>query len=88
MATGGEVMAPEGPHVPIQLIDVRDLSDWTIRSIETGLTCTYNATGPAEVLSFGTLINECIKALEVDAQVTWTSLFLLPGSFLPRFWGW
>ena len=44
---GGEVMAPGDPSDPIQIIDVRDLTEWMIRMCETGHTGVFNGVGPA-----------------------------------------
>lgn len=68
---GGEVLVPEGPDFPVQLIDVRDLADWTIRMTEAGNCGVYNATGPAFDLSFGELIDCCRVTLNSDAIFTW-----------------
>ncbi len=34
VARGGEVLAPGRPHVPVQVIDGRDLAEWTVRMVE------------------------------------------------------
>lgn len=43
---GGEVLAPPAAD-PVQLIDARDLSEWTIRCAERKVFGVFNATGPA-----------------------------------------
>jgi 2'-hydroxyisoflavone reductase len=48
---GGDVLAPGDRDDPVQLIDVRDLTEWMIRMVEDGHTGTYNATGPRSRLS-------------------------------------
>ena len=53
VARGGEVLAPGNPDAPVQVIDVRDLAEWTIRMVEQGQTGVFNATGPAEHLTMG-----------------------------------
>ena len=63
VARGGEVLAPERPEVPIQIIDVRDLSDFIIQLIEENASGIYNATGPDYELTLG-------KLLEVSKQVS------------------
>ena len=43
---GGEVMAPGDGSDPVQIIDVRDFSEWVVRMTETGPPGTFNAVGP------------------------------------------
>lgn len=44
-ARGGEILAPGDPDDRIQLVDVRDLADWTVRAAEEGLTGTFDGIG-------------------------------------------
>jgi 2'-hydroxyisoflavone reductase len=76
VARGGETLAPGPPERPIQVIDVRDLADWTIALCEDGVDGTFNATHPG--ISFAGLIDACVSLSEADARVTWvTDEFLL-----------
>lgn len=68
---GGEILAPGTPEDPTQVIDARDLSEWTIRMAEEGRTGTYNATGPKSPRPLGRMLSEIRDALEADAQFTW-----------------
>jgi 2'-hydroxyisoflavone reductase len=78
IAAGGEVLAPGNPDVPVQVIDVRDLATWTIRMVEEHRTGVYNATGPAERLSMGQLLEATRQATGSDASFTWVDdAFLL-----------
>jgi 2'-hydroxyisoflavone reductase len=43
---GGEILAPGDGSDPIQIIDVRDFSEWIVRMAEDGHTGVYNAVGP------------------------------------------
>lgn len=51
IAEGGEVLVPGDPTDPMQVIDVRDLSDFVVRCIERGTVGVFNATGPAEEMT-------------------------------------
>lgn len=73
IARGGEVLAPGEPDRPKQFIDVRDLSEWVIRMLETAETGTYNVTGPEHRLTMTELLEECRLAIESDASFTWVS---------------
>lgn len=71
VARGGEVLAPGAPGDPVQLIDVRDLAEWTIAMVEKRTTGVYNATGPREKLGMGAMLAACKEASGSDATFTW-----------------
>ncbi len=77
VARGGEVLAPKPPDRHVQIIDVRDLAEWTIRLVEAGATGTYNATGPQQPLTMGTLLEECRAVTGSDARFTWVDESIL-----------
>ncbi|MFZ0751906.1 MAG: hypothetical protein WAM70_21280 [Pyrinomonadaceae bacterium] len=68
---GGEVLAPGSPSDPIQIIDARDLAEWTIRMVEQGTVGAFNATGPKSRLSMGRMLNDIKKTTRSDARFTW-----------------
>lgn len=74
---GGEVLAPGTPQDPVQIIDARDLAEWTIRLAEQRTTGVFNATGPAERLGFGAMLETIRAALNAQASFTW-----VPAPFL------
>jgi 2'-hydroxyisoflavone reductase len=47
IARGGEVMVPGRKTDFVQYVDVRDLAEWMVASIEAGTTGTFNIAGPA-----------------------------------------
>ena len=69
LAAGGRVLAPGNPGDPLQFIDVRDLAEWMVRSIENGVAGTYNATG--EQLAFSDFIQEAVRLTNSEATVVW-----------------
>jgi 2'-hydroxyisoflavone reductase len=71
VAQGGEVLAPGGPDLRVQIIDVRDLAGWVLRVVESGRTGTYNATGPDYPLTMRRLLEACRAASGSDASFTW-----------------
>jgi 2'-hydroxyisoflavone reductase len=78
VAQGGEVLAPGGPDLPVQYIDVRDLAGWILHMIETNGVGTYNATGKAGAATMGSVLDACVRASGSDARVTWVDeAFLL-----------
>jgi 2'-hydroxyisoflavone reductase len=59
VARGGEVLAPGRPDRFIQLIDARDLAEWTITMIEHKATGAYNTHGLPNSLTMQHLLEEC-----------------------------
>jgi 2'-hydroxyisoflavone reductase len=68
---GGEVLAPGTPADPVQIIDARDLAEWTIRLVEQGTTGAFNAVGPKSRLAMGHMLAELKKTTSSDARLTW-----------------
>jgi 2'-hydroxyisoflavone reductase len=68
---GGEVLAPGTPADPIQIIDARDLAEWTIRMVEQGTVGSFNAVGPRTKLSMGRMLDVIKKTTNSDARFTW-----------------
>jgi 2'-hydroxyisoflavone reductase len=83
-ADGGDVLAPGDPGREVQFIDARDLADWTVRQIVARATGTFNAVGPAEPLTMGTLLETCVDVTGADATLTWVpEQFLLDAGVAP-----
>ncbi|HSQ24134.1 MAG TPA: NAD-dependent epimerase/dehydratase family protein [Pyrinomonadaceae bacterium] len=68
---GGEVLAPGNPSDPIQIIDARDLAEWTIRMVEQGTVGSFNAVGPKSRLTMGRMLSDMKKTTNSDARFTW-----------------
>ena len=75
VARGGEVVAPAPPDRRTQVIDVRDLGEWTVELCEGGTPGTFNATHPG--LMWSELLDSCRAVSGSDADVTW-----VPDEFL------
>jgi len=71
VARGGDVLAPGDPERQVQLIDARDLAAWILDLAERGASGTYNATGPAERLTMGGLLEACRSVAGTDARFVW-----------------
>jgi 2'-hydroxyisoflavone reductase len=50
IAQGGEMPIPGDPDTLIQVVDVRDLADFTIRCIEQNITGAFNITGQPQTM--------------------------------------
>ena len=68
---GGDLLAPVGPECETQLIDVRDLAEWTMRMVEARATGVFNATGPAAPLTLGEVLKTCRTVTGSDANPIW-----------------
>ena len=77
VARGGDVLAPDRPDAPTQIIDVRDLAAFTIKLIEDNASGAYNATGPDYKLTMGALLDTCKQVSGSDAEFKWASLEFL-----------
>ena len=71
VAQGGEVLAPNGPHLATQVIDARDLAAWNLAMVETLAAGPFNATGPVPALSLGEVLDACRRVSDSDAALTW-----------------
>jgi 2'-hydroxyisoflavone reductase len=77
IARGGEVLAPGTPDDPVQIIDARDLAEFTIRLVEEKTYGTFNATGPAHPMTMAEMLYGIKAVTTAGAQFTW-----VPASFL------
>jgi 2'-hydroxyisoflavone reductase len=84
VAKGGEVLTPGSPEHLTQIIDVRDLAEWTVCMVEERTTGVYNATGPDDELTMGRLLDACRAVSSSDARCVWVSeQFLLDAGITP-----
>jgi len=77
LARGGNVVVPGPPHRTIQVIDVRDVADFIVRSIEAELSGTYNITTERDAISMRDVVDACRDGLDLLPAATW-----IDGAFL------
>ncbi len=77
MERGGEVLAPGDPSDPVQIIDVRDVSEWIVRLCEQRDVGVFNALGPKMSRRFDELIYGIHAVTTSDFSLTW-----VPAAFL------
>jgi len=77
IARGGDVLAPDRPDAPIQVIDVRDLSEFIIRLVEDQGSGIFNATGPDYTLTIGKLLETSRQVTGSDANLRWAPIEFL-----------
>ena len=68
---GGIVLVPGDPSRKIQWIDVRDLTEWTIRMAEQQSTGTFNAAGLAYYPTMKEYVTDVKKVTNSDAVFNW-----------------
>lgn len=71
LSRGGEVLAPGDGSDPVQIIDARDLAEWTIRMAESRTFGTLNATGPDQSIEMREMLGGIAAAIHSDARITW-----------------
>ena len=74
---GGDVLAPGDPGDPVQIIDSRDLAEWTIRMAENRVLGTFNGCGPQRPLPMAEMLGGIKAITTTGAQFTW-----VPADFL------
>lgn len=74
---GGDFVAPGAPTDPVQIIDVRDLSEWMIHVAENNIIGRYNACGPDKKLEWGKAIEACVRNGSKPSKAHWASLEVL-----------
>jgi 2'-hydroxyisoflavone reductase len=72
IARGGEVLAPPAAD-PVQIIDARDLAEWTIRCCEDKVYGVFNATGPAGRFTVGEMLTGIRTTLGSSATLVHAS---------------
>ena len=77
VARGGDILAPEKPEAPIQIIDVRDLAGFIIELIQNNASGVYNATGPDYELTIARLLEVSKQVSGSDANFRWASVDFL-----------
>lgn len=71
IAKGGRVLAPGTPEDPTQIVDARDIAQWTVRMAEQRAFGTYNAVGPGAALSMGTMLAGVKAGVGGDGAFVW-----------------
>lgn len=69
----GDMITPDKPQTPIQIIDVRDLAEFIIKLIEENVSGIFNATGPDYELMIGEFLDACKRVSESAATFHWAS---------------
>jgi 2'-hydroxyisoflavone reductase len=82
---GGNVLAPGRPDAPVQIIDVHDLAEWTVRMIEHQQIGIFNATGPEIPLKMSQVLETCQQVAGIPAELVWVDDEFLLGQGVAPF---
>lgn len=79
IAKGAEILAPGDGLDHVQIIDARDLAEWTIRVVENSTTGTFNAAGPASPMTMAEQLYGIRGAFDGTRELSFT---WVPADFL------
>ncbi|MEV2214558.1 NAD-dependent epimerase/dehydratase family protein [Streptomyces sp. NPDC050997] len=79
-ARGGPVLAPGPRDLPLQYVDVRDLAEWILDSVERGASGPYNLVGPPGHTTMGALLDACVAVTGGAAELRWTDPDVILGA--------
>jgi 2'-hydroxyisoflavone reductase len=71
LARGGEVLAPGKRDDAVQWIDVRDLTRFMVRVLETRQSGAFNVAGPRTPMTMREFLEGARDALKADVRFTW-----------------
>lgn len=84
-ARGGPMAAPNSPRDPVQVIDVRDLAEFTLHAVERRTAGVFNALSPPGRFTIGDVVEESMAAARRIArpaaapEAVWISTDFLAG---------
>lgn len=81
IAKGGEVLAPGDGADIVQIVDARDVAEWTIRLVENGTKGVFNAAGPRSPLTMAEQLYGIRAAFDGDRNISFT---WVPADFLAK----
>lgn len=72
LAAGGDVVAPDPPELPLQLIDARDLASFALHGATAGLSGAYNVVSRRGHATMRTLLETARDVTGGGARLVWT----------------
>lgn len=90
---GGEMLWPGSPDDGLQVVDVRDLANFTIHCIDRRISGIYNTVNEPGVYTMGRLLEDCRAITAADVDPVWVAedfvkaQGLNPGGQLPVWQG-
>jgi 2'-hydroxyisoflavone reductase len=71
ISDGGELLAPGDPEAPLQIIDARDITEWSLDLAEKKIGGIFNVTGPEKPTTMSHLLATVQQELNPRAELTW-----------------
>lgn len=71
VAKGGDMLLPGGPDYPIQIVDVRDLANFTIDCLDGHISGTYNTVTPVGSYTMGELLADSQAVTATTVEPVW-----------------
>jgi 2'-hydroxyisoflavone reductase len=81
---GGDMLWPGSPTDPIQIIDVRDLANYTVDCVEKKITGIYNTVTPKGSYTIGDLMDDSLAVTAADMTPVWVGSEFLDQVDLPE----
>jgi 2'-hydroxyisoflavone reductase len=76
-ARGGEMLVPDRPEQPVQVVHARDQGDFVVNATAAGTSGVFNSVGPSEPLTLRGLLEACAAAAGATVEPVW-----VPESFV------
>jgi 2'-hydroxyisoflavone reductase len=76
-ARGGEMLVPDRPDQPVQVVHARDQADFVLAATASGEAGVFNSVGPSTPLTMQGLIEACAEAAGATVEPVW-----VPESFV------
>ena len=72
-ARGGEMLVPDRPDQPVQVVHGRDQGDFVVAVTAAGVGGVFNSVGPSEPLTLRGLVEACASAAGSSVEPVWVS---------------
>lgn len=72
VARGGPVLAPGPRDLALQYVDVRDLAEWLLGSVERELSGAFNLISAQGHATMGSFLDACVRVTGGGAELRWT----------------
>jgi nucleoside-diphosphate-sugar epimerase len=77
IARGGRTLAPDGPGLPIQYVDPRDLAALGLDAAVAGRSGPVDVVSPPGSSTLGDVLHACVEVTGSDAELVWVDAAFL-----------
>lgn len=71
VAEGGDVLVPDRPDQPVQVVHARDQGDFVVKVTAERVDGVFNSVGPSQPLTLAAMIEACAEAAGTSPAVHW-----------------